>query len=863
MQKFDNIAVFGVHDEGTLAQIRDVASRAERAALLGDAHVGYVMPIGGVAAYREKVSVVGVGFDIGCLTAGTPVVTRDGYHLPIERVSHDDAVTCWDGDRVRPVAPHMGAIPRGVKRTVVLRLANGRTITATPDHEVWTFDGWREAGSLGAGDRVACTPFVGLPYEAAEGEIPLAIDGEAHRAALAQRGLYPLRRSAEHFPALVRLLAYVSGDGHLTRDGERVSAYTTVEDDAAEIERDFRALGFEPCTYRRSRLVHYKAEIHVCVHSRALHALFAALGSPVGQKRWSKRPMRWLLESPAWMRAQWLSAFASVEMITPRFHANGVIPNLQLKQSGENQNAIRFVGELLESLGFEVSVAPSGPDRGRRRDFVLQVLGGHDAQLRFIEEVGFCYAREKRERAARVASVIWQGRRHTAAREAAKAEARELHAAGVGYREVISGVSGRFGVTPGFVYHCIYDRRGAARRVPGSATVPDTADEMCWVPVEAVEPGPREAVYDVVTGDPAHCFFANGIVVHNCGNAAIRTDVTLEDFAKNPKHLERDLNRLADSIAATVSFGVGRKNRADDAPTDDPLFDDPAWDAVPAKERKALKDKARGQLGTVGSGNHYVDVFADRETGELWVGVHFGSRGFGHTIASAFLALGQGKQWGERAPEQEVLLDLKDPVGEGYWALMNLAGRYAYAGREWVARKVVEMMGANEVELVHNHHNFAFPEVHGNENLVVVRKGSTPAFPGQKGFVGGSMGDDAVILRGSTAPSPEVREMQEAALFSTVHGAGRVMSRTQAAGKRNRRTGKQLSPGRISPEMMKEWLKEKNVILRGGGLDEAPQAYRRLPEVLAVQGPTVEVLHVLRPLIVVMAGADEFDPYKD
>src|SRR5215213_1701806 len=88
-----------------------------------------------------------------------------------------------------------------------------------------------------------------------------------------------------------------------------------------------------------------------------------------------------------------------------------------------------------------------------------------------------------------------------------------------------------------------------------------------------------------------------------CGNAAIRTDVTLQDFAKNPKHLERDLNRLADSIASTVSFGVGRKNRADDAPTDDPLFDDPVWDAVPAKERKALKDKARGQLGTVGSGN--------------------------------------------------------------------------------------------------------------------------------------------------------------------------------------------------------------------------------------------------------------------
>jgi hypothetical protein len=87
--------------------------------------------------------------------------------------------------------------------------------------------------------------------------------------------------------------------------------------------------------------------------------------------------------------------------------------------------------------------------------------------------------------------------------------------------------------------------------------------------------------------------------------------------------------------------------------------------------------KARQQLGTVGSGNHYVDLFAD-ETGALWVGVHFGSRGFGHTVASAFLALGQGKAWGERVPETEVLLDLAQPVGHDYWHLMNLAGRYAY-----------------------------------------------------------------------------------------------------------------------------------------------------------------------------------------
>ena len=340
-----------------------------------------------------------------------------------------------------------------------------------------------------------------------------------------------------------------------------------------------------------------------------------------------------------------------------------------------------------------------------------------------------------------------------------------------------------------------------------------------------------------------------------CGNAAIRTDLVRA-------RLEPRLRELADQIQAEISFGVGRKNRADDAPVDHPLFEDPAWEAVPgAHERDQLRSKARAQLGTVGSGNHYVDLFADEED-RIWVGVHFGSRGFGFGVAHGFLALSQGARWGERAPEREVLLDVGTPLGDAYWNLMNLAGRYAYAGREWVARKVVALLGGRETELVHNHHNFAWVEEHGGERLHVVRKGATPAFPGQQGFVGGSMGDDAVILEGVASDDPAVRALQEGALFSTVHGAGRVMSRTAAAGKRTRR-GKVIKPGAITRDMMNAWVKKKGVILRGGGTDESPHVYRRLPDVLAAQGPTVRVRHTLRPLVVVMAGAEEFDPYKD
>jgi tRNA-splicing ligase RtcB len=340
-----------------------------------------------------------------------------------------------------------------------------------------------------------------------------------------------------------------------------------------------------------------------------------------------------------------------------------------------------------------------------------------------------------------------------------------------------------------------------------------------------------------------------------CGNAAIMTDRFIDEYSR------KDLELLADEIQRTISFGMGRSNRAGDAPVDHPLFQSDAWSLLPDNARAhELKSKARNQLGTVGSGNHYVDVFADREDGRIWVGVHFGSRGLGHTIASGFLALAVNAKWGERVKESEALLDLDSPIGQDYWSLMNLAGEYAYAGREWVARKVVEILGANEMELVHNHHNFSWAEEHFGEKLIVVRKGATPAFPGQKGFIGGSMGDDAVIVQGAHDDP-----LQKDALFSTVHGAGRVMSRTQARGKTKGWGPKArvVSPGLVSQEMLDSWLEERGVILRGGGLDEAPQAYRRLPSVLAAQGGTIEVLHTLRPIIVVMAGANEFDPYKD
>jgi tRNA-splicing ligase RtcB len=190
---------------------------------------------------------------------------------------------------------------------------------------------------------------------------------------------------------------------------------------------------------------------------------------------------------------------------------------------------------------------------------------------------------------------------------------------------------------------------------------------------------------------------------------------------------------------------------------------------------------------------------------------------------------------------------------------MAIAGEYAYAGREAVASRVLELMGATPTDTVHNHHNFAWRERHHGDDLVVIRKGATPAFPNQRGFIGGSMGDISVIVRGRDTSAAED------ALYSTVHGAGRVMSRTKAAGKMRRVRGRweRVTPGAVDFSAARRELDRRGIILRGGGADEAPEVYRPLRDVLAAHAGTIDIEHTLEPRIVVMAGADVRDPYKD
>jgi tRNA-splicing ligase RtcB len=365
-----------------------------------------------------------------------------------------------------------------------------------------------------------------------------------------------------------------------------------------------------------------------------------------------------------------------------------------------------------------------------------------------------------------------------------------------------------------------------------------------------------------------------------CGNKAVLTNLRASDVEVAP---------LMREIVRRISFGMGVPAQER---TGHPVLDR-IKQAEFAPQRK-LAQLAESQLGTVGSGNHYVNLMAD-EDDRVWVGVHFGSRGFGHKTASGFLALAQGLPFGAKAHEGEmdsppVLFEADSELGRSYISAMELAGDYAYAGRDVVVARVLEILGADALHEVHNHHNFAWREEHFGRTYWVIRKGCTPARAGQEGFVGGSMGDESVILEGVESSE------NEQALYSTVHGAGRVMSRSAAAGRVRRRkrwacrnrdcertfddadarcpehpnaklmkvwVEEQVKPGRVDWPAVQMRLAGRGILVLGGGADEAPEVYKRLPEVLAAHGDTIRVKHTLRPLGVAMAGRDVYDPYKD
>lgn len=303
--------------------------------------------------------------------------------------------------------------------------------------------------------------------------------------------------------------------------------------------------------------------------------------------------------------------------------------------------------------------------------------------------------------------------------------------------------------------------------------------------------------------------------------------------------LEGDARALRRAIESETRFGIGSEFKA--RRTHDVLDDD--WKVSPVTQR--FRDKAWAQLGSSGSGNHFVE-FGVFEAARPELGLapgrylallsHSGSRGTGAEVAAHYSRVAM-KQHPELEGEVRHLawLPLRSSAGQEYWAAMELMGRYAAANHECIHREIVRHLGARVLFGLENHHNFAWIERHGGEELVVHRKGATPAGEGVLGIIPGSMATPTYVVRGLGNPE---------SMNSAAHGAGRAMSRTAAK--------KRFAWRDVLPV-----LEERGVSLMSAGLDEVPMVYKDIREVMRAQSDLVEPLATFQPRLVKMAPAGE------
>ncbi len=305
--------------------------------------------------------------------------------------------------------------------------------------------------------------------------------------------------------------------------------------------------------------------------------------------------------------------------------------------------------------------------------------------------------------------------------------------------------------------------------------------------------------------------------------------------------LRGEQKRLANALEYETRFGIGANFRKGER-RDHPVMDED-WRVTAVTQR--LRDKAWEQLGTSGSGNHFVEfgvltVLNDDlglpEGEYLALLSHSGSRGAGATVADYYSKLAMDLH-PELPKELRHLawLDLDSDAGREYWAAMQLMGQYAAANHACIHHHVVKALGAKVMLDIENHHNFAWKEEHDGETVIVHRKGATPAGAGVLGIIPGSMGAPGFVVRGKG---------NEASLSSAAHGAGRRMSRKQAIKSFNW-------------SAVKKYLREQDVTLLSAGLDEVPMAYKDIHEVMAAQADLVETMARFDPRLVKMAAAGE------
>ncbi len=747
--------------------------------------------------------------------------------------------------------------------------------------------------------------------------------------------LLPLYLNSALMPRLLKLLGYVIGDGNIHfagGSGQGVTWFYGKVEDLEEIRRDVEALGFTPSRVYVRRRQHrlatsydtYEFEHEECcikVHGTAFAVLLALLGAPVGNK--SKQDFRvpeWLFEAPRWQQRLFLAAFFGAELSAPAtFQAHGAnfyTPVLSMnKREGfveSGQAFLEDVARLLTGFGVDVKTISRrmeqiNKDGSRSVRLRLVLSSKPDSLINLWGRVGFEYNRERRCQGLVAVQYLKEKQRVVYERQQAAEMAQAMQAAAVPAMQIYAELSTP-NVNRRFLERSLYGGRKTPPRV--NADFPDfeayrveaTAglgmSGMVWARIARIErlEDFDEDVYDFTVAHPDHNFIANGFVVSNCGVRLLGTYLEQEEVAPYLRDLNAALYRICPS-----GVGEGGRIRVSERELDELVVQGARWalkrgharqeDVAHTEEQGCLpgadpshvsaraKERGRSQVGSLGAGNHFLEIDVveevyDREAADRFglrenqvvVQVHCGSRGYGHQICDDYVKGLQPavKKYNIELPDRElVCAPVDSPEGRAYYGAMACAVNFAFVNRQLLAmgvREAFEQVLAGKVknfdlfqvyDVCHNVAKFEEHEVDGKRmKLCVHRKGATRAFGpgrpevpadhrdvGQAVLVPGSMGTESYVLVGT-------QKAMELTFGSTCHGAGRVMSRTQAL-------------KHVRGEQLKRELEEQGIVVRAGsnkGLaEEAPAAYKdvsRVVEVVHGAGIACKVAR-LKPLAVI------------
>jgi tRNA-splicing ligase RtcB len=734
-------------------------------------------------------------------------------------------------------------------------------------------------------------------------------------AHLKRRGLLPLRYDSSQLPALIKALGFIFGDGNVHFAGRRCKGvvwFFGLAEDLEAIRADVAAIGFTPSrVYIRERQHHITTaygeyefthtEHSFKVSSTALAALLVALGAPFGKKAGQDYKLpAWLIRAPLWHKRLFLAALFGAELSRPQtFTKHGYnfpTPFLSLnKREGYVASGVAFL-EGIRGLLAEFGVATHkisrrteqrNADDSYSHRLRLMVSSRPDNLIRFWGQVGFEYNRKRQALANAAVQYLKHKSRVLALREETAEAAMAMRVAGVAPQDIYRELAGTY-VNQRFLERSLYGGRATGARVSSAfptfeaycqeATAGLGTSGMVWERIAHIEPIPFDGeVYDFTVAHPDHNFVANGFVVSNCGVRLLASNLDRERVAPYLADLAtalyqncpsgvgveghvplsaRELERvMVEGAEWTLHHGYARP---EDLPHTEENGRMPGAD--PARVSKKAKDRGKDQLGTLGAGNHFIEVdevsevydqaLADRLglfKGQVCIQIHCGSRGFGHQVCTDYVSTFQKviHQYGIKLPDRElVCAPLDSPEGQDYFAAMVCAANYAFANRQVLVyhiRHSFEQALAGKIknwdlrQVYDIAHNIAKLETHvidGKPTRVCVhRKGATRAFGpgnpvlpddyrdiGQPVLVPGSMGTASFVLLGTTGS-------MEQTFGSTCHGAGRVMSRAQA--KRE-----------VRGEKLREQLEHDGIEVRAGSMaglaEEAPAAYKDVDRVVHV-----------------------------